>query len=699
MWSPITHVPPPFPASSVSPPPKWLDSDDDFEPEPALISDDALTVHSSSCSRAPSLVPLDLEDPLIDIVSSPVQETFFRAFPSSRAAPLSRYNKPHPPNHSKPPTTREDVAVALLALRAQPRLSSSRSVLPNVWTQSAAGSQHPAPARRSRVVSPSLRNLVLPRTPSPPPRAPLSMTNYPPIIDSDLGHKTIPSAHIAPPPPRRTPVSSPLPPSSPFAEDDEYEGSAPARFHSLSSPKPEHFQVYVPPDLMETEECATLSRAQEVNNDSCSIARELIPTTSFALQSSLVPESTPDELLLVHEAHPSAPLLPLLSDTCAPITPSLPDKPADSPLVPALDSTPVPSSPQTPLTAPADECEQQSLEQPHCSLPCASVFPTLALPPLAPSMDDASLIPDTTDPDAYAISSHPRPASPVLTALDPDPDPCLDPDFDADEHRTASPGPSLQSGHLASSPLSSPPSSPSPERQQQQQRRLHAPLSPPLAPLSCAAGTKRLFPEEADDPDALTDTDTVESSTPSSALPSRARSKRRRRDAKADDKPWRDRKKHAPALPPTTTTARPILASPRAPPPDSDTQEPCPHPALLGVLLETLALSRASSLTQNALVRTNPALAPSSSAALATTLSWAVRARVLGCVRSSGEALPPSYFYDPTMDPDCERGELLRCLMPRAGKRRETMKYKQYYWAPVVVGRGRTSTWDVDWEE
>ena len=84
---------------------------------------------------------------------------------------------------------------------------------------------------------------------------------------------------------------------------------------------------------------------------------------------------------------------------------------------------------------------------------------------------------------------------------------------------------------------------------------------------------------------------------------------------------------------------------------------------------------------------------------LATTLEWAVRARVLGCVRSSGEKLPPSYFYDPTEDPDRERGELLRCLMPRAGKRRETKKYKQYYWAPFVVGRGRARTWDVDWEE
>src|SRR6266702_8437424 len=240
MWSPITHIPPPFSASFISPPPKWLDSDDDFEHEPALISDDAL---SSGCSRAPSLAPLDSEDPHIDIVSSPVQETFFRAFPSTRAAPLSRYNKPHPSSHAKPSTTREDVAAALLALRAQPRLSSSRSTLPNVWTQPAAETQPHPPARRSRVISPSLRNLVLPRTPSPPPRAPLPMTNYPPIIYSDLGHKTAPSAHIAPP--QRTPASSPLPPSSPFAEEDEYEGLAPTRFHSLPSPKPEHLQVRI----------------------------------------------------------------------------------------------------------------------------------------------------------------------------------------------------------------------------------------------------------------------------------------------------------------------------------------------------------------------------------------------------------------------------------------------------------------------
>ncbi|KAI0293276.1 hypothetical protein BC826DRAFT_392003 [Russula brevipes] len=150
-----------------------------------------------------------------------------------------------------------------------------------------------------------------------------------------------------------------------------------------------------------------------------------------------------------------------------------------------------------------------------------------------------------------------------------------------------------------------------------------------------------------------------------------------------------------------SATASFLSPSPTANPdrPDAEDDQPCPHPTLLGTLIEALALSRASSLPLATLTRTTPALADYPHAVLTSTLAWAVRSRILGCVHSSGEALPPSYFYDPATDPDCERGELLRCLMPRAGKRRETMKYKQYYWAPVVVGRGRTRTWDVDWDE
>ncbi|KAF8269259.1 hypothetical protein EI94DRAFT_1829056 [Lactarius quietus] len=589
MWSPITNVPPNLSATFISPPPKWLDSDDDFEHEPALISDDAL---SSSCSRAPSLAPLDSEDPHIDIVSSPVQDTFFRAYPSSRAAPLSRYNKPHPSNHTKPSTTREDVAAALLALRAQPRLSSSsRPALPNVMTQPAAvQTPHHPPPRRSRVVSPSLRNLVLPRTPSPPPRAPLPMTNCPPIID--LGNETIPLAHTSPPP-RRTPVSSPLPPSSPFAEEDEYEGSAPTRFHSLSSPTPksEHLETQVhilPPDNSDTDICASPSRDREPNSDShLIIPVELIPASSLTVAPSLIPGVTPDESPLVHER---VPLLPLASrsDTCTPPLSSLPDTPADSSPVPVLDPTSVAPAPQTPLSAPTTPPDEKS-ERSHASLPRLSAS--------APPMD----VPDTTDSE----NAIPSPTSPP-PVLDPDPDDLLS---DIVERRTASPTPSPQRSQPASSPLSSPPSSPSPE-----QRRAHIP-SPSPAPASpsppCTAGTKRPSPEETDDRDidAESDAESPSASAPS-AVPARARSKRRRRDANTDDKPWRDRKKHLPVTSSTPSSSTSTAPSPSPTTSSHDAAEPCPHPALLFLLLETLALSRASTLTQTALIRTNPSLTP-----------------------------------------------------------------------------------------
>jgi len=237
MLSPIT----PFSPAFISPPPKWLDSDDDLDHEPALTSDDALTVFSSSCSRAPSLAPLDAEDPHVDIVSSPVRETFFRA-PSSRA-PLPTYNKSYSPD-TKSSATREDVAAALLALRAQPRLGPSRPVRPvsqrpPPLTEVA---QSPPPARRQRVVTPSLWNLVLPRTPSPPPRPSLPLTTPSPVIDRRRGHATTsaqrtPSRHATP--------ASPLPPSSPFAEGADCDASQPMTFYSApcSKPKSDPLQV------------------------------------------------------------------------------------------------------------------------------------------------------------------------------------------------------------------------------------------------------------------------------------------------------------------------------------------------------------------------------------------------------------------------------------------------------------------------
>ncbi|KAI0301056.1 hypothetical protein B0F90DRAFT_378749 [Multifurca ochricompacta] len=121
MLSPIAHMTSSFPTNYIS---RWLDSDDDLEHEPALTSDDAFTVPSSGCSRAPSMAPLETDDAHVDIVSSPAQETFFRSTAPPRA-PFSRHNKPYPP-HTKLSTTREDVAAALLALHAQPRFGPSR---------------------------------------------------------------------------------------------------------------------------------------------------------------------------------------------------------------------------------------------------------------------------------------------------------------------------------------------------------------------------------------------------------------------------------------------------------------------------------------------------------------------------------------------------------------------------------------------
>lgn len=354
----------------------------------------------------------------------------------------------------------------------------------------------------------------------------------------------------------------------------------------------------------------------------------------------------------------------------------------------------------------------------------------------APSPPTQLLVPlenpplDVADQDPPAVlSSYSRAASSALTALD--------------DERSSAPSSPPRDGYPASSPLSSPPSSPSPD-----QRREVEASSPPS--FATGAGTKRHAPTPSleSDPD-------VASSISASAPPEHARSrtKRRRTHMDSDDDmslgDWKklsrtsaSAQRQPPTLAPThlpvpaspprascsSTPTSPVTAAAASPSSPTFEQNPhdtganddkkadenhdndchddddgdhqsCPHPALLGILVEAFALSRASSLPLSTLTRTNPALADYPHTVITSTLDWAVRSRILGCVRSSGEALPPSYFYDPATDPDRERGELLRCLMPRAGKRRETMKYKQYYWAPVVVGRGRTRTWDVDWEE
>ncbi|KAH9961517.1 hypothetical protein BC827DRAFT_322929 [Russula dissimulans] len=693
MLSPIA------PFSSVSPQSKWLDSDDDFDHEPALTSDDALTVFSSSCSRAPSLAPLDTEDTHVDIVSSPVRETFFRPHPSR--APLSRHNKPYS-TVPKPSTTREDVAAALLSLHAQPRLGPSRPGLAQLPTQTE--SAPPPPARRSRVVTPSLRNLVLPRTPSPPPRPSLLLTIPNQLIDHGPVHAPPPPAQRTPSR-RATPASSPLPPSSPFAEEADSEASEPTTFHFVPCPKPklELFQAHTPPDHSETDNRVPPWSRDDQSKEACNILpsteHEVPPATSYELSPLTEAAPNPNERHLADEHH-----------SCAP--PVIESSPALSPKSADLREILLPIN---------------GTRQSHGSRPETPVSAALSSPVQArEALPEEGLFPRIANKDSPRISSSfSRAASSALTALD-------------DEHSTPPSPP--RDRCPASSPLTSPPSSPPPSQWCETEPRLAA-----------AAGTKRRTstPLGESDPAAP------------SALPGppRSHTKRRRKDADSDNKPWRSRKKQSPApVPapqpsPPASVRPPILASSFRPSSsssssaatststfnsdsthidttatasaspttdttpdgpdgtndtklptagghdDDDDDQPCPHPALLGTLIEALALSRASSLPLSTLTRTNPALAGYPHTALTSTLAWAVRSRILGCVRSSGEALPPSYFYDHAADPDRERGELLRCLMPRAGKRRETMKYKQYYWAPVVVGRGRTRTWDVDWEE
>ena len=134
---------------------------------------DTLTVLSCSSSRAPSLAPLNAEDAQVEIVSSQTEETFFRA-PSSSRAPPSRYDNPHPPNQKSSKLQ----PVKTSPLRSLPSMRNHASGPPGRWSAAfplRVRPDHPPPRRR-RVVTPSLRNPVLPRNPSPPPPPSFSLT-------------------------------------------------------------------------------------------------------------------------------------------------------------------------------------------------------------------------------------------------------------------------------------------------------------------------------------------------------------------------------------------------------------------------------------------------------------------------------------------------------------------------------------------
>lgn len=151
----------------------WSQSSDSLE-LPPLVSDDALTLHSSSSRpHSPSSTPLDTDpehDADINSLSSPARD----AFPFHN--PIT--TRPHTSYFSDSPRTQkaqdEDIATALLALHAYPRFSSTSSsrspplsspVFPTQQYQPQPLPAPQTPVRRHHPRPPALAGLL--RTPSP----------------------------------------------------------------------------------------------------------------------------------------------------------------------------------------------------------------------------------------------------------------------------------------------------------------------------------------------------------------------------------------------------------------------------------------------------------------------------------------------------------------------------------------------------
>jgi len=172
------------------------------------------------------------------------------------------------------------------------------------------------------------------------------------------------------------------------------------------------------------------------------------------------------------------------------------------------------------------------------------------------------------------------------------------------------------------------------------------------------------------------------------------------------------------------TTALEPNASPITPAEPTPPSSPVPHDELLGMLIESMVTSRASSLPASSLYRlvmqSRPAVC-----ARKSEQEWLVvfesvleegwkGCGVFGKVESNGKVCaffvyliptlvqsqyrqddagyaPESrWFYVPERDEDQERAAFIRSMMPRPGKRSETKKYKQYYYRPLE----KISKWD-----
>lgn len=208
----------------------------------------------------------------------------------------------------------------------------------------------------------------------------------------------------------------------------------------------------------------------------------------------------------------------------------------------------------------------------------------------------------------------------------------------------------------------------------------------------------------------------------------RKRGRRRRRSPSLHSTRSRS---HSPIAPQSPHTLSALLANP------STSPLPLPYAEFQGMVIETLATSRASSVTVSVLWRTmmeaRPVLREVKTRGKGKGVGDAGseemvkekdteeeegvkeemgksewmglielvleegkrKCGLFDRVESSfkddhGKPLEAQWFYIPENDFDKERAALIRTMMPRAGKRTVTKKYKQYYYKPL----GKISRWD-----
>ncbi|KAJ7587030.1 hypothetical protein C8J56DRAFT_787003 [Mycena floridula] len=184
-------------------------------------------------------------------------------------------------------------------------------------------------------------------------------------------------------------------------------------------------------------------------------------------------------------------------------------------------------------------------------------------------------------------------------------------------------------------------------------------------------------------------------------------------EASARKKRRLDASDEASSSEPSSSTKTSLKKKPTTTTKDTDSTEDSPAPApssdsdpeILGMLIEAMATSRASSVPISQLYKSVIASRPSlksqkSEREWISEFEWVLEREsegsgVFGKVESSGKdssdkPLPPHYFYVPERDLDQERASLIKSMMPRPGKRSTTKKYKQYYYQPLA----KITRWD-----